>query len=94
MLGIWSYGEVDDGFEEVGADSDCSVSSGGCGCLSAGGGYHVLMLFVCIGAMGVISWCVGNVYAFDCEFICFDTRNEWFPCLCDHCSMPSFLCLR
>src|SRR2546423_332379 len=33
--------------------------------------------------MGVISWRVGNVYAFDCEFICFDTRNEWFPCLCD-----------
>ena len=42
IIGIWSYGEIDDGFEKVGAYCDCCFSSGGCGCVFTGGRYHVL----------------------------------------------------
>ena len=41
-LGIWSYCTVDNGFEKVGTDCDCCVSSGRCWSLFTRRRYHVL----------------------------------------------------
>jgi 60S ribosome subunit biogenesis protein NIP7 len=63
-LGIWSYGEVNDGFEKVGAYCDSGISSRGCRCLFTGGGYHVL-----VGSLIAVFNCDSTIMVSDCDVV-------------------------
>jgi UPF0113 PUA domain len=63
-LGIWSYGEVNYGFEKVGAYCDSGISSRGCGCLFTGGGYHVL-----VGYLIAVFNCGSTIMVSNCDVV-------------------------